>query len=364
MKKYNFNPGPAKLPRVVIENTAKAVLDLNNSGLSIMEVSHRSKDFEGILGETITLFKELYYIPANYHILFLGGGANLQFCIVPMNLLNKKAAYLETGHWAERAIKEARFYGEVEIVASSKDKNFSYIPKNFNVPDDADYFHFTTNNTIYGTEIFTDYDVKVPLIADMSSNIFSRKVDISKYSLIYAGAQKNLGPAGVTVVIIKDSILGKIERKLPAMLNYQTHVKDNSLYNTPPCTAIFTVKEMLLWAKNLGGLEKIEEINRAKAELLYDAIDNSKIFIGTVNKEDRSRMNVCFVMKPEYKDKEEEFAKFASTKGIIGIKGHRSVGGFRASLYNAVDKDDVQTLVNAMKEFEIAVVGKSAMVEK
>ena len=352
MKKHNFNAGPSVLPRIAIENSAKAVLDLNGIGLSLLEISHRSKDFQAILDETMALFKELLNIPAGYQVIFLGGGASLQFCMVPYNFLKQKAAYLETGVWAEKAIKEAKFFGEVNVVASSKDKNFTYIPKGFTIPTDVDYFHITTNNTIYGSELRTDIDSPVPLIADMSSDILSRPVDVAKYDLIYGGAQKNLGPAGVTFVIIKDGILGKVDRKIPSMLNYATHLKDPSLYNTPPVFAIYTCMETLRWIKNLGGVKAIEANNLKKAGMLYDAIDNSKMFVGTVEKESRSMMNICFVMKEQYKDKEEAFMEFAKSKGMIGIKGHRSVGGFRASTYNALPLESIQALIDAMHEFE------------
>jgi len=352
MKKHNFNAGPSVLPRVAVENSAKAVLDLNGIGLSLLEISHRSKDFQAILDEAMALFKELLDIPAGYQVIFLGGGASMQFCMIPYNFLNKKAGYLETGVWAEKAIKEAKFFGEVDIVASSKDKNFNYVPKGYTIPADIDYFHITTNNTIYGSEIRCDIDSPVPLIADMSSDILSRPVDISKYSLIYGGAQKNLGPAGVTFIIIKDGILGKTDRKIPSMLNYATHLKEPSLYNTPPVFAIYTCLETLRWIKGLGGIKTIESMNIKKANLLYDTIDNSKMFVGTVEKESRSIMNICFVMKDQYKEKEDAFMEFSKTKGILGIKGHRSVGGFRASTYNALPIESVQTLVDAMNEFE------------
>jgi phosphoserine aminotransferase len=354
MKKHNFNAGPSILPRIAIENTAKAVLDLNGIGMSILEISHRSKDFQAVIDEAVALFKEMLNIPDNYHVLFLGGGASLQFCMVPFNLLNKKAAYLETGVWAKKALKEAKLFGEVVTVASSSDKNFNYIPKGWTIPTDADYFHITTNNTIYGTEIREDFDSPVTLVADMSSDILSRPVDVSKYGMIYGGAQKNLGPAGVTFVIIRDDILGKVERAIPTMLDYRTHIKEGSMFNTPPCLPIFTVKETLKWIKELGGVKVIEEMNKKKANLLYDAIDNSKMFVGTVEKDSRSRMNICFVMKEQYKDKEEAFMEFAKGKGMVGIKGHRSVGGFRASCYNALPIESVQALIDAMHEFEKA----------
>jgi phosphoserine aminotransferase len=354
MKKHNFNAGPSILPRVAIENTAKAILDLNGIGMSILEISHRSKDFQAIIDEAVALFKELAKIPDNYHVLFLGGGASLQFCMVPYNLLKTKAAYLETGAWAQKAIKEARMFGNVEIVATSADKNFTYIPKNFTIPADADYFHITTNNTIFGSEIRYDMDSPVPMVADMSSDILSRPVDVSKYAMIYGGAQKNLGPAGVTFVIIRDDILGKVDRTIPTMLNYKTHIKEGSMYNTPPCLPIYTCLETLRWLKSIGGMEKMQEMNIKKATLLYDAIDNSKMFVGTVEKDSRSLMNICFVMKEQYKDKEDAFMEFAKTKGMVGIKGHRSVGGFRASCYNAMPVESVQALVDCMHEFEKA----------
>jgi phosphoserine aminotransferase len=353
MKKHNFNPGPSVLPQFTLEQTAKAVLDLDGTGLSIMSISHRGKEFTPILKETNDLLKELLDIPAGYSILFLGGGASLQFAMVPYNLLNKKAAYLNTGSWASKAIKEAEMFGEVIVVASSKDRNFSYLPENYSVPGDADYFHITTNNTIYGTEIKTDLDVPVTLVSDMSSDILSRPVDISKYGLIYAGAQKNLGPAGVTMVIIKNDILGKVSRPIPSMLNYKLHIENESLYNTPPVVAIYSCLQTLKWLKNLGGLTVMKKMNEEKAELLYKEIERNKLFKGTVeNPSHHSIMNVCFVMKDEYKELETVFQEFASSKGMVGIKGHRSVGGFRASLYNALPNESVLALIETMKEFE------------
>jgi len=352
MKKYNFNAGPSVLPREVIENTAKAVLDLNGIGLSVMEISHRSKDFQAVIDEAVALFKELLNIPEGYQVLFLGGGASLQFCMVPFNMLAKKAAYLETGVWAKKAAKEAKFFGEVITVASSADKNYNYIPKGYQVPTDADYFHITTNNTIYGTEIKHDIDSPVTLIADMSSDIFSRPVDVSKYGMIYGGAQKNLGPAGVTFVIVKEELLGKAGRPIPTMLDYTTHIKEGSMFNTPPCLPIYTCMETLRWLKKLGGVKKMQEINEAKAKVLYDEIDRNKMFVGTAEKDSRSIMNICFVMNEQYKDLEAEFLTFAQSRGMVGLKGHRSVGGFRASTYNALPIESVQALVDVMKEFE------------
>ena len=352
MKKHNFSAGPSILPREVIEKTAQAVLEINGSGLSVLEISHRSKDFQAVIDEAVVLFKELLNIPEGYSVLFLGSGASMQFCMIPFNLLEKKAAFLNTGVWANKAMKEAKGFGEVIEVASSKDANYTFIPKNYVIPADADYFHITTNNTIYGTEILTDLDSPVPLIADMSSDIFSRPMDVSKYGLIYGGAQKNLAPAGLAFVIIKDELLGKVSRYIPSMLNYKIHIAEGSMFNTPPVLPIYSAMETLRWLKANGGLVEIEKKNIAKAELLYNAIDNSNMFVGTAVKEDRSRMNVCFVMKPEYQELEADFQKLANERGMVGIKGHRSVGGFRASIYNAMPIESVQALVDCMHEFE------------
>jgi phosphoserine aminotransferase len=299
------------------------------------------------------LVKELLEVPAGYQVIFLGGGASLQFCMVPMNLMNKKSAYLVTGEWASKAIKEAKILGEAVEVASSKDKNFSYIPKNYTVPADAEYFHITTNNTIFGTELKKDPDVEIPLVADMSSDIFSRPVDVSKYSIIYAGAQKNLAPAGVTLVIIKEDILGKVTKPIPTMLDYRTHIKAESMFNTPPVFAVFAAQQTLIWLKSLGGVKAMQKKNIEKAKILYDEIDRNKLFVPTVKDiDDRSIMNICFVMADGYKELEKEFAEFAKSNGLIGIEGHRSVGGFRASTYNALPKESVEALVKVMKEFE------------
>lgn len=352
MKKHNFNAGPSILPQETITETAKAILDFNGSGLSLMEISHRSKDFQSVLDETTDLFKELLNIPSGYSVIFLGGGASLQFCMVPFNLLEKKAAYLNTGTWANKAEKEAKLFGEVVEVASSKDANYNYIPKDYKIPSDADYFHITTNNTIFGTEIHTDLESPVTLVADMSSDIFSRPVDVSKYGLIYGGAQKNLAPAGVTFVVVKDEILGKVTRKIPTMLDYRTHVENGSMFNTPPVVPIYAAMETLRWLKKNGGVEAAYKRNKEKAEMLYGEIDRNRIFKGTCQVEDRSLMNVCFVMKDEYKEYEADFLKFATDRGMVGIKGHRSVGGFRASIYNAMPIESVQALVNCMKDFE------------
>ncbi|MDE7495694.1 MAG: 3-phosphoserine/phosphohydroxythreonine transaminase, partial [Muribaculaceae bacterium] len=309
--------------------------------------------FQAVVDEAVALVKELLNVPEGYSVLFLGGGASLQFAMAPMNFLNKKAAYLDTGVWANKAIKEAKLFGEVEVVASSKDKNYNYIPKDYTVPADVDYFHYTSNNTIYGTEIRKDPEVPVRMICDMSSDIFSRPVDVSKYDLIYAGAQKNLAPSGVTICIVKDSALGHVDRVIPTMLKYQTHVDKGSMFNTPPVLPIYAALQTLKYYKSLGGVAEIEKMDIAKAEKLYDAIDNSKMFVATVpNKEDRSIMNVCFVMKPEYKEFEKDFIEFATAQGMMGIKGHRDVGGFRASLYNALPMESVDALIACMKEFE------------
>ena len=352
MKKHNFYAGPSILSEYTLKNTAEAVENFAGTGLSILEISHRSKEFTAVIEEAEALFKELLDIPEGYRVLFLGGGASMQFCMVQFNMLNKKASYLDTGTWSSKAIKEAKLFGEVDVVASSKDKNYTYIPKEYTVAPDSDYFHITTNNTIYGTEIRKDLDVNVPLIADMSSDIFSRPIDVKKYDIIYGGAQKNLAPAGVTFEIVKEEALGKVERAIPTMLDYRTHVSKGSMFNTPPVLPIFSALKTLEWYKELGGVKKLEEMDKAKAAAHYDAIDSSKLFVGTVNPEDRSIMNVCFVMKDDYKELEKEFVDFASTKGIVGIKSHRSVGGFRASLYNALPESSVDVLIAAMREFE------------
>ncbi|MDR3297069.1 MAG: 3-phosphoserine/phosphohydroxythreonine transaminase [Prevotellaceae bacterium] len=351
---HNFNAGPCILPREAIKNTAQAVLQLGESGMSLLEISHRSKDFEAINNDCIALWKELLHIPDGYHVLFLGGGASLQFCMLAYNLLNKKAAYVESGVWAKKAAKEAKLFGEVKVVASSADKNFCYYPAIENIPTDADYLHITTNNTIYGTELRRDIDCPIPLVADMSSDIMSRPVDVSKYALIYGGAQKNVGPAGVTFVIVREDVLGKVERAIPTMLDYRTHLAEKSLFNTPPVFAIFAMRETLKWLKEeFGSLEAIAERNQSKAGHLYDYLDNeSKMFVGTAEKESRSLMNIPFVMRDQYKAKEEDFLNVAKAAGMVGIKGHRSVGGFRASTYNALPPASVLDLVECMRGYE------------
>lgn len=353
MKKHNFYAGPSILSQYTIKNTADAVLDFAGTGLSLLEISHRSKEFQSVIDEASALVKELLEVPEGYSVLWLGGGASMQFCMIPFNLLRSKASYLDTGTWAHKAIKEARLFGDVDVVASSEADNYTYIPRDYVVPSDSDYFHYTSNNTIYGTEIRKDPEVGVRLIADMSSDIFSRSVDVSKYDAIYAGAQKNLAPAGVTIVIVRDDALGKVDRKIPTMLDYRTHVSKGSMFNTPPVLPIYSALMTLRYYKELGGIKVLEKLDLEKAGLLYDTIDSSRMFVGTVtNPEDRSIMNVTFVMKPEYRELEKEFVDFATTKGIVGIKGHRSVGGFRASLYNAMPIESVKVLVDAMKEFE------------
>lgn len=350
--KYNFNAGPSALPQEVIKATADACLDFNGTGLSIMEIGHRTKDFQAVIDEAKTLFKELLQIPEGYSVLFLGGGASLEFCMVPYNFLEKKAAYLNTGVWASKAMKEAKLFGEVVEVASSADKNFTYIPQGFVIPEDADYLHITTNNTIYGTEMRYDLDSPVPLIADMSSDILSRPVDVSKYALIYGGAQKNISMAGLAFVIVKDELLGKVSRQIPTMLDYRTHVKEGSMFNTPPVVPIYTALQTLKWIKANGGVQGMAERAQQRAKVLYEEIDRNRLFQGTAREDNRSLMNITFVLKDEYKDLQDKFLAFASEKGLVGIKGHRLVGGFRASSYNAMTMEGINALVACMQEFE------------
>lgn len=353
MKKYNFGAGPCILPREVIEKTANAILDFNGIGLSIAEISHRSKDFQPVMDEAMALVKEVLNVPEGYSVLFLGGGASLEFCMIPFNFLVKKAGYLNTGVWAKKAMKEAKLFGDVVEVASSADENYTYLPKNFDVPTDLDYLHITTNNTIYGTEYHKDLDVPVRLIGDMSSDIFSRPVDVSKYDCIYGGAQKNLSMAGVTFIIIKDEVLGRVQRKIPTMLDYRTHIKKGSMFNTPPVVPIYTALENLRWIKANGGVEAMEKLAKERADIVYGEIDRNKLFRGTVKcEEDRSYMNICFVLNDEYAELQDEFFKFATERGMVGIKGHRDVGGFRASCYNAMTVEGCKALVETMKEFE------------
>ncbi len=338
---------------IQLTRSIEGIKDFAGSGLSVLEISHRSKEFVACINDTIALVKELLEVPAGYQVLFLGGGASLQFAMVPMNMLNKKAAYLNTGEWASKALKEAKLFGEVVEVASSKEKLFNYIPKNYTIPSDADYFHITTNNTIYGTELKKDPDVKIPLVADMSSDIFSRPVDVSKYSIIYGGAQKNLAPAGMAFVIVKEDVLGKVTRPIPSMLDYRVHIKGESMFNTPPVFTVFAAQQTLNWLKNLGGVKAIQKKNIEKAKILMMRLKGTNyLYLQLpILKTDRL-MNICFVMAPNYKELEKPFAEFAKSKGMLGIEGHRSVGGFRASTYNALPKESVEALVDAMKEFE------------
>ena len=352
MKKYNFNAGPSILPREVIENTARQILDFNGSGLSLAEISHRAKDFQPVVDEAVALIKELLEVPEGYSVLFLGGGASLEFCMIPYNFLIKKAGYLNSGVWAKKAMKEAKLFGEVVEVASSADANYSFYPKDWTCPTDLDYLHITTNNTIYGTEIRKEPEVPVRLIGDMSSDIFSRPIDVAKYDCIYAGAQKNLAMAGVTLVIVKDDALGKAERQIPTMLDYRTHVEKGSMFNTPPVVPIYCALETLRWIKANGGVQEMDRRSIERARIVYDEIDRNKLFRGTVAEDSRSLMNICFVMNDEYKELEKPFFDFATSKGMVGIKGHRSVGGFRASTYNAQTIEGVEALVACMKEFE------------
>lgn len=349
--KHNFGAGPGILPHEVLQQAAAAVIDFNGTGLSLLEISHRSSEFEAVLDEAVSLVKELFSVPEGYSVLFLQGGASTQFALAPYNLLPEggKAAYLETGVWANKALKEAKFFGDVEIIASSKESNFTYIPKDYTIPADAAYFHITSNNTIYGTQLHQFPKSPVPVVCDMSSDIFSRTVNVADFGLIYAGAQKNMGPAGVTLVIVKDDLLGKTGRKIPAMFNYQVQIEGGSMYNTPPCFAIYVSMLTLKWLKAKGGVPAIEKENDEKAKVLYDAIDSIPLFKAVAATEDRSHMNVCFVAEnPEH---EKSFLKLCDEKGIVGLKGHRSVGGFRASIYNALPLASVNVLVEAMNEF-------------
>ena len=357
MKKYNFNAGPSMLPREVVEETAKAVLDYNGMGLSLMELSHRSAEFKPILDEARALLKELLDVPQGYEVLFLGGGASMHFCMVPFNLLARKAAYLNTGVWSSKAIKEARLFGEVVEVASSADKAFSYIPKGFDIPADADYLHVTSNNTIYGTQLRKDIDSPVPLVADMSSDILSRPVDVSKYSCIYGGAQKNLAQSGLSFVIVRESALGKVERAIPSILDYGVHIANGSMFNTPPTLPIYTALCNLRWVKGQGGVLEMGRRAAERAAVVYDEIDRNPLFRGTAVDEDRSYMNIDFVMAPGYEELEGAFMEYAAARGVVAIKGHRSVGGFRASCYNAMPLEGARMLAECMRGFENEIKG-------
>ncbi len=353
MKKHNFYAGPSILPDFTIQKTAEAVINFAGTNLSVMEISHRSKEFVAVMDQAIALTKELLEVPEGYEVLFLQGGASTQFYMAPFNLMKSKAGYLNTGVWAANAIKEAKFFGEVVEVASSKDKNYNYLPKGFNIPKDIDYLHYTTNNTIFGTQFHADLDSPVPLVADMSSDIFSRPIDVKKYDLIYAGAQKNLAPAGVAVVIVRKDALGKTGRPIPTMINYMTHIEKESMFNTPPCVPVYAALQTLIWLKDNGGIKAMEAKNIAKAKVLYDEIDRNQMFQCTVpDPSDRSLMNVTFVMTPGNEQHEKAFLALAKERNIVGIEGHRSVGGFRASIYNAMPIESVEVLVQAMKDFE------------
>lgn len=353
MKKHNFSAGPCILPQEVFQKASQAILNFNDTGLSILEISHRSKEFVAVMEEARALALDLLGLTGKgYHALFLQGGASMEFLRVPYNLMktNGKAAYLDTGTWASGAIKEAKVFGETIVVASSKPENYTHIPKTFDIPTDADYFHCTSNNTIYGTQMTHFPETNVPIVCDMSSDIFSRSLDFSKFDLIYAGAQKNMGPAGTTLVVIKEGLLNQTGRTIPNILNYQQHINKESMYNTPPVFAVYTSLLTLQWLKNLGGIAAIEKTNEAKAALLYSEIDRNPLFEGTAATEDRSKMNATFLLKDEaHKTLFDQLWKDA---GVSGLNGHRSVGGYRASMYNALPMESVQVLVDAMKELE------------
>lgn len=352
MKKHNFSAGPSILPQEVIKKASDALLNFNGLDLSLIEVSHRSKEFVEVMDNACNLVKELLNLPSGYSAVFLQGGASLEFLRVPYNLLkvDGKAAYLDTGTWSSNAIKEAKILGNVEVVASSKEKGYNFIPKNYTIPADADYFHCTSNNTIYGTQLKSFPKTNSPLICDMSSDIFSRQLDFSQFDIIYAGAQKNMGPAGTTLIVIKDEILGKSGRKIPSILDYQVHIAKESMFNTPSVFAVYVSMLTLEWLKNLGGIPAIEKLNEAKAALLYAEIDRNPLFKGYSEKEDRSLMNATFNLVDEAN--KEAFDKLWNAAGISGLKGHRSVGGYRASMYNALPIESVQVLVDAMKQLE------------
>lgn len=356
-QKHIFNAGPCVLPESAIEAAIEALKDFKGTGMSVIEISHRTKEWEEVMDECRSLWKELLNIPDTHEVIFFGGGASTGFLYVPYNLLEKKAAYLETGVWAKKALKEAKGLGETfgataYALASSAETVYNYIPKGYEIPSDLDYFHITTNNTIYGTELHEDLDCPVPLVADMSSDIMSRPVDVGKYAVIYGGAQKNVGPAGVTFAIVRKDVLGKVSHYIPTMLNYQTHIDGGSMFNTPPVFSIFVMNETLKWLKANGGVEAMYKLNCEKARILYDEIDRNSLFVGTAAKEDRSIMNVCFVPAPGHEDLKDEFLSFTKERNMVGLKGHRSVGGFRASIYNACPLESVEALVKAMQDFE------------
>jgi phosphoserine aminotransferase len=348
-KIHNFSAGPSILPKEAIDASIEGLQNFAGTGLSVLEVSHRGKEFVAVVEETQALLKELMGIPEDYDILFLGGGASMQFLMVAYNLLETKGAYLKTGVWAANAVKEAKYMGNVEVVASSEDRNYSYIPKNYTIPADADYFHCTSNNTIYGSQMHAFPDCPVTMVCDMSSDILSKRIDVSKFGLIYAGAQKNMGPAGVTVVIIKRGVLGKVTRPIPSMMNYMVHTDKETMFNTPPVFPIFAMLQNLKWVKKVGGVDEMQRRAAARAKLLYDEIDNNPLFTGTIDPEDRSQMNACFLLTDT--SLEEKFNAAWKAAGISGIKGHRSVGGYRASMYNALPLESVEALVDVMRNF-------------
>ena len=350
--KYNFYAGPAILPREVIEDSAKAILDFNGTGLSLIEISHRSKEFIGVMNEAIALVKELMNIGDEHEVLFLSGGASSQFYMAPMNLLNEneKAAYVDSGTWASKAIKDGKLYGKVDVIASSKDSNYSYIPKDYDIDPNYKYLHLTSNNTIYGTQYKVFPETYVPLVCDMSSDIFSREIDINMFDLIYAGAQKNMGPAGVTLVIVRKSALGTVTREIPAMAKYQNHIDAGSMYNTPPVFPVYVSMLTLRWIKKNGGISGIQKLNEEKANTLYNEIERNSLFYTPTNTEDRSNMNICFLLQNQ--ELEKDFLTNCINTGCVGLEGHRSVGGFRASIYNAMSLEGINQLVSVMQEFE------------
>lgn len=358
-KVHNFSAGPAILPQSAIDNSIEALKNFAGTGLSLIEVSHRSKEFVAVMDEAVAIVKELFSVPEGYSVLFLQGGASTQFAMVAANLLgeNETAAYVNTGAWAKKAIKEAKLYGNVNVLASSEDKNFSYIPKGYTIPTDAKYLHLTSNNTIFGTQMQEFPESPINVVCDMSSDIFSRPVDVSKFALIYAGAQKNMGPAGTTLVIVRDDILGKVNREMPTMLKYKTHIDKESMFNTPPVFAIYVSLQTLKWVKEMGGVAAMEKRNTEKANVLYAEIDRNPLFEGTAAAEDRSKMNVTFVLKDE--SLQDEFLALCKTNNLSGLKGHRDVGGFRASIYNALGIDSINALVDTMKQFEQMKSGTS-----
>lgn len=353
---YNFNAGPSMLPREVVEETARACLDFNGSGLSLMEIPHRSAEFKAVLQEARDLVRTLLDVPQEYDILFLSGGARMEFCRVPYNFLHRKAAYLDTGTWAYQAMQEASHFGEVVTVASSRGDHYTYIPQDYSVPEDADYFHFTSNNTIYGTELRREPEVSVPLISDMSSDILSRPVEVSRYACIYAGAQKNLSMAGVNLVIVRRDALQSTDRYIPMMLNYQAHVEADSMLNTPPVLPIYTALLNLRWLHRQGGVEEMNRRAQARAAVLYEEIGRNRLFHAVAQEDSRSLMNICFVMEEEFAAREQDFLKFAEQRGIQNIRGHRSVGGFRASCYNAMPLEGALALQQSMRDFEQQVL--------